>query len=185
VIFRETSVAGVFVIEIERMEDERGFFARTWCASEFAARGLNANVVQTSISFNLKRATLRGMHYQDVPYEEAKLVRALRGSIFDVAVDLRPQSQTYLQNVGVVLDAASRNMLYIPEGCAHGFETLEDRTEVEYHITESYAPEFARGVRWDDRAFRIAWPLAPAVVSERDRNYPDFKKETHYERSLL
>jgi dTDP-4-dehydrorhamnose 3,5-epimerase len=175
VTFRETSVKGIYVIELERVEDERGFFARSCCTSEFAARGLNPEINQCSISFNHRKGTLRGLHYQEAPFEEAKLIRCSRGAIFDVALDLRPDSPTYLAHFSIVLDSSRYNMLYIPEGCAHGFQTLEDNSEAYYQISQAYAPEFARGVRWDDPAFDIAWPLPPSAMSLRDRSYPDFR----------
>lgn len=174
-IFTPTKLAGVFEISIEPKADERGFFARTWCGEEFAAHGLNPELAQCSVSFNNKKGTLRGMHYQAAPHAEAKLVRCTQGSLFDVALDLRPQSATFKQWTGTTLSAAKRNMLFIPEGCAHGFITLEGETEIFYQISEFFKPELSRGVRWDDPAFKIAWPEAMKVISERDRTYPDFK----------
>jgi dTDP-4-dehydrorhamnose 3,5-epimerase len=174
-IFTATAVPGVFVVEPERREDERGFFARTFCAREFAERGLDARIAQCSVSFNPRRATLRGLHYQAAPHAEAKLVRCTRGEIFDVAVDLRPDSTAFKRHVALTLSAEDRRALYIPPGCAHGFETLSDGCEVLYQISEYHVPEAARGVRWDDPAFAIAWPLSPAVISERDRSFPDFE----------
>jgi dTDP-4-dehydrorhamnose 3,5-epimerase len=176
-IFEDTKIAGVFVVTPERHSDQRGFFARTWCEQEFAAKGLNRRVVQCSISFNEKKGTLRGVHYQAEPYQEAKLVRCTRGSLFDVALDLRDGSPTYLEWAGIELTADNRRALYIPEGCAHGFLTLEDNTEVLYQMSEFYFPEAARGVRWNDEAFGIAWPNAVEVVSDRDRSYPDFRSK--------
>jgi dTDP-4-dehydrorhamnose 3,5-epimerase len=176
-IFRETGIGGAWVIEAERLEDERGFFARTWDASEFAERGLNPRLAQCSISFNRARGTLRGLHYQVAPHEEAKLVRCTAGRIFDVAVDLRPDSSTLKGWFGVELSAANRLALYVPEGCAHGFLTLDDDCEVHYQISNSYAPEAARGVRWDDPAFAITWPGKVVVMNERDRSYGDFRPE--------
>jgi dTDP-4-dehydrorhamnose 3,5-epimerase len=173
-IFRETAVHDVWVVEPERHEDDRGFFARTWDQREFAERGLNDRVVQISISFNRKRGTLRGMHYQVAPHEEAKVVHCTAGSIFDVAVDLRPGSGTFRSWVGVELSAENRLGLYVPEGCAHGFLTLADDSEVGYQISAPHVPEAARGVRFDDPAFGIAWPAKVVVVNERDRTYPDF-----------
>jgi dTDP-4-dehydrorhamnose 3,5-epimerase len=173
-IFRETAIAGVWVVEPERHEDERGFFARTWDSSEFAARGLSGRVVQCSVSYNRRRGTLRGLHYQVAPHEEAKLVRCTLGAVFDVAVDLRPGSTTLCDWVGVDLSAENRRALYVPEGCAHGFLTLADDSEVSYQMSEFHAPEAARGVRFDDPAFGIDWPAEVAVVNERDRSYPDF-----------
>ena len=174
-IFVPTPLPGVFVVEPERREDERGFFARTFCAREFAERGLESRVAQCSVSFNPRRATLRGLHYQAAPHAEAKLVRCTRGEIFDVAVDLRPDSPAFRRHLGLILSAEDRRMLYVPAGCAHGFETLTDDCEVFYQISEPHTPEAARGVRWDDPAFAIPWPLPPAVISERDRAYPDFE----------
>lgn len=173
-IFIETTLKGAFIIELEKVEDERGFFARTWCQQEFAARGLNPRLVQCSLSFNRKRGTLRGMHYQTNPYEEAKLVRCTRGAIYDVIIDLRSDSSTFMRWVAVELTADNRRMLYIPEKFAHGFQTLEDSTEVFYHMSEFYAPEYARGVRWNDPAFGIRWPGAERIISHKDRQYPDF-----------
>lgn len=156
------------------MEDERGFFARTWCRRECAAQGLKGQWVQCSISHNRRKGTLRGMHYQIAPHEEAKLVRCTMGAIFDVIIDLRPDSPTYAHHFSVVLTARNRELLYIPEGFAHGFQTLEDDTEVFYHISEFYAPDYARGVRWNDPAFGIRWPDDDRIISERDQHYPDF-----------
>ena len=173
-IFTETSLKGAFLIEPERLEDERGFFARTWCQREFEAHGLNSRLVQCNISFNKKMGTLRGMHYQVAPYEEARLVRCTQGAIYDVIIDLRPESSTFKQYIAAVLTAQNRTMLYVPEGFAHGFLTLEDNTEVFYQMSEFYAPEYARGVRWNDPAFGIQWPAEVQVISDRDQNYPDF-----------
>jgi len=174
-IFRETKVPGAFEIDLEAKTDERGFFARTWCHEEFAAHGLSAKLAQCSVSFNTRKGTLRGMHYQVAPHAEAKLVRCTRGAIYDVVLDLRPQSLRFKDSLGVVLTAEKRNMLYVPEGCAHGFLTLEEGTEVFYQISELQSPESARGVRFDDPAFRIVWPERVEVISERDRNYPNFE----------
>jgi dTDP-4-dehydrorhamnose 3,5-epimerase len=173
-IFRETKLKGAYIVDIERREDDRGFFARTWCLREFEAHGLNSRLAQCSISFNAKRGTLRGMHYQVKPFEEAKLVRCTMGSLCDVIVDLRPDSPTFKNHLSVVLTAENRTMLYVPEGFAHGFLTLEDETEVHYQISEFHAPGHARGFRWNDPAFGIAWPTDEKVISERDLNYPDF-----------
>jgi dTDP-4-dehydrorhamnose 3,5-epimerase len=174
-LFRETRIAGVFEIHLERMADERGFFARSWCRKEFEQAGLNPCLVQCSISYNPRKGTLRGMHYQAAPFEEAKLVRCTRGSIYDTVIDLRPQSPTFRQWIGVTLTAQERNMFYVPEGCAHGFLTLEDDCEVFYQMSSFYCADAGRGVRWDDPAFKIAWPERPQLLSERDRNYPDFQ----------
>ena len=173
--FRTTKLPGVFEIELELKSDERGFFARSWCQKEFEDHGLNAKLAQCSVSFNQRKGTLRGLHYQDAPYGEAKLVRCTRGSVYDVVVDLRPQSPLFKKWVAVILTAERRNLLYVPEGCAHGFLTLEDATEVFYQISEFYHPELSRGVRWNDPAFQIVWPEPMQVISERDRTYPDFE----------
>ena len=173
--FHETKLPGVFEIHLKPKADERGFFARTWCQREFEAHGLNPNIAQCNISFNRDKGTLRGMHYQAEPHGEAKLVRCTRGAIYDVALDLRTGSPSYKKWVGVELTSEKRNMLYIPEGCAHGFLTLADDTEVFYQMSEFYAPDAGRGVRWDDPAFQISWPGKVEVISERDRIYPDFK----------
>ena len=173
-IFKETNLKGAFIIEPEIMADERGFFARTWCAREFEAHGLTPKLVQCNISFNKQKGTLRGMHYQVVPREEAKVVRCTMGTIYDVIIDLRPNSPTYKRWVSVDMSAENRRMLYIPEGFAHGFLTMEDDTEVFYQMSEFYAPECARGVRWNDPVFNITWPLGVAVISEKDGQYPNF-----------
>jgi dTDP-4-dehydrorhamnose 3,5-epimerase len=172
--FLETKIPGVFEISIEPKTDERGFFARSWCAQEFESHGLNPRLAQCSISFNTHKGTLRGVHYQVAPYQEAKLVRCTRGAIFDVAIDLRPQSPTFKAWVSAVLTAELRNMLFVPEGCAHGFLTLENDTEVLYQMSEVFDPDSARGVRWNDPAFQIAWPARVEQISERDRTCPDF-----------
>jgi dTDP-4-dehydrorhamnose 3,5-epimerase len=174
-IFHATPIAGVFEICPDLKLDERGGFARTWCTTEFADAGLNSRLVQCSISFNTRKGTLRGVHYQAEPYPETKLVRCTQGKIYDVVLDLRAQSATFKKWVAVVLTASGRNMMYVPEGCAHGFLTLEQDAEVFYQMSEFYHPDMARGVRWDDPAFQIAWPAAVEVISERDRAYPDFK----------
>lgn len=174
-IFTHTAIAGAYIIDPGRLEDERGFFARVWCRQEFEAQGLNPGLVQCSISFNRKQGTLRGMHYQAPPHAEARLVRCTLGAIFDVIVDLRPDSKTFRKWFSVELSADNRRMLYIPEGIAHGFLTLRDNTEVFYQMSEYYAAEYARGVRWNDPAFGIHWPANVMVMSERDRSYPDFQ----------
>jgi len=171
-LFTETKLKGAFTIEPEFLEDERGFFARTWCQEEFAAHGINCQFVQCNVSFNKKRGTLRGMHYQVKPHEEAKLVRCTMGALYDVILDLRPDSTTFRQWIAVELTAENRLMLYIPEGLAHGFQTLEDNTEVFYQMSEFYHPECARGVRYDDRAFAIEWVLPVTIVSDKDMVYP-------------
>jgi dTDP-4-dehydrorhamnose 3,5-epimerase len=176
-IFRKTAIHGAWVIEPERLEDERGFFARTWDLAEFAKRGLNPQLAQCSISYNRARGTLRGLHYQAAPYEEAKLVRCTAGAIFDVAVDLRPESRSFREWFGVELSAQNRLALYVPEGCAHGFLTLDDDSEVHYQISQSHVPQAARGVRWNDPAFAITWPGEVVVINERDCCYSDFRLE--------
>ena len=174
-IFTPTALEGAFVIEPEPAADTRGLFARTWCRRELEARGLETAIAQCSTSFNKRKGTLRGMHYQAAPFAETKIVRCTRGSIHDVIIDLRPQSATFTHHVAVVLTAEDRKALYIPVGFAHGFQTLEDDTEVLYQISEFYSPEHSRGVRWDDPAFQIAWPPDDRTMSERDRSYPDFR----------
>jgi dTDP-4-dehydrorhamnose 3,5-epimerase len=172
--FVETGIAGVVVVELEPRLDERGFLARSHSTTEFASRDLLANPVECSISYNAQVATLRGLHYQDQPRPDPKLIRCTRGSMYDVAVDLRSESPTYRRWFGVTLSADIRNALHVPAGCAHGFITLESHTEVFYMIGVSYAPGLARGVRWDDPAFAIDWPLEPLLMSERDRSFPDY-----------
>ena len=172
--FQETTIAGAFVIESDRHEDERGFFARTWCRDEFAAHGITAVPVQCSISFNEKKGTLRGMHYQVTPFEEIKVVGCTRGAIFDVIIDLRRDSPTFKDHFAVQLDERNGKMLYIPAGFAHGFQTLENDTEVFYRMSQVYSADHARGVRWNDPAFAIRWPEDERTILERDRNYPDF-----------
>lgn len=176
-IFNETKLAGAFVIEQERFADERGFFARSWSEREFAARGLDARLVECNISFNHRRGTLRGMHFQREPRAQPKLVRCTMGAIYDVIIDLRRESETFKRWIGVELTAANRRMLYVPAGFAHGFQTLADDTEVFYQMSEVFAPECAGGVRWDDPAFGIAWPDnngEERIIIARDREYPDF-----------
>ena len=174
-IFAETALAGAFVIAPEPSEDARGLFARTWCAREFETRGLETRVAQCSTSFNKRKGTLRGLHYQVPPAAETKIVRCTRGSLYDVIVDLRPSSPTFLRHVGIVLTADNRKMLYVPTGFAHGFQTLEDETEILYQISEFWAPEHVRGVRWDDPVFGISWPLDERTIIERDLRYGDFR----------
>jgi dTDP-4-dehydrorhamnose 3,5-epimerase len=173
--FTPTKLPGSYVIEPERLEDDRGFFARSWCQREGSAYGLYPNWVQCNISFNKKKGTLRGMHYQKPPFEEAKLVRCTMGAIYDVIIDLRAESATFKQWAAVELSAENRRMLYIPEGFAHGFLTLNDNTEIFYQMSEFYAPAHAQGVRWNDPVFAIDWPMDVRVISDGDRNYPDFR----------
>jgi dTDP-4-dehydrorhamnose 3,5-epimerase len=172
VIFTETKLDDVVVIDVEPIEDERGFFARSWCAREFSGHGLPTSFVQENIGFNERRGTLRGIHYQASPYSEAKLVRCTAGSVWDVAVDLRQTSKTYCQWVGVELSADNRRMLFVPEGCGHGYISLGDGAEIRYLASQFYAPEAAGGARYDDPAFAIEWPIEPALVSEQDRSWP-------------
>lgn len=171
----ETPLAGVWIVEPTRLADERGHFARTFCAQSFAAHGLNPVVEQCSVSWNARAGTLRGLHYQADPAAEDKLVRVTRGAVHDVALDLRAGSATFGQWFGIDLDADGGRALYLPQGCAHGFLTLCDGTELSYQISVPYRPELARGVRWDDPAFGIRWPRQPVVISERDRQYPDYR----------
>lgn len=177
-LFTETRLKGAHLIQLEPLEDDRGFFSRTFCREEFERHGLNPCVAQCSLSYNYRKGTLRGLHYQVAPRQEAKLVRCTAGSIFDVIVDLRPASLTYCQWFGVELGSQQRRvMVYVPEGFAHGFQTLEDDTEILYQISELYSPDDARGVRWDDPAFAIQWPEEPRVMSERDKSFPDYEVE--------
>jgi dTDP-4-dehydrorhamnose 3,5-epimerase len=164
------------VIDLQPSSDARGFFARTWCQREFEAQGLETRCAQCSVSFNALGGTLRGLHYQAPPCEEVKIVRCTSGAIFDVIVDLRPDSPTYTTHYSVILSSHNRRMLYIPRGFAHGFETLENDTEVLYQMSEFYEPELSRGVRWNDPAFGISWPAtANRIISARDQAYPDFR----------
>ena len=172
--FESTRLAGAWLLRLDRHEDERGFFARLWSAPEFAARALASTVQQCSLSYNRRVGTIRGMHYQAAPREEIKIVRCVRGAIHDVLVDLRPDSPTFKQWIAGELTADNRLAFYIPEGVAHGFQTLSDDAEVLYLIAQEYEPALARGVRWNDPAFAIEWPLAPGVMSQRDRDFPDF-----------
>lgn len=170
--FIATSLVGLYVIEPELQTDERGFFARTWCGEEFIKQGLNPKLAQCNVSFNNKAGTLRGLHYQIAPREEAKLVRCTMGAIFDVAVDIRPDSDTYLEWFGVELTAENRCAMYIPEGFAHGFQTLTDNSEVFYQMAEFYYPELAKGLRWDDPKIGIDWPkITHRIISDRDLAY--------------
>jgi dTDP-4-dehydrorhamnose 3,5-epimerase len=175
-IFKETRLKGAYLIEWEPLQDERGFFARSFCREEFGKHGLNPQIAQCNVSYNRKCGTLRGMHYQAAPSEEAKLVRCTNGAIYDVIIDLRRPSSTFMQWMAVELTAANRRMLYIPEGFAHGFQTLEDDSEVFYQMSAAFSPELARGVRWNDPAFGIEWPPAERIISRRDDQYPDFNK---------
>ena len=172
-IFIPLELAGAYLIDPEKLEDERGFFARTFCQKDFEVRGLNHQVAQCNISFNAHKGTVRGMHYQS-PHGEAKLVRCTKGAIFDVIIDLRPKSPTFREHFGVALSEQNRRMLYIPEDFAHGFQTIEDNTEVFYQMSEFFLPKNAHGVRWNDPSFGIRWPEVITIISERDATYPDF-----------
>jgi len=172
--FTKTGLSGLIVIDVERVEDERGFFGRCWCVEEFKREGLSTQMSQCSISFNLQSGTLRGLHYQDQPHSETKLLRCTRGAIFDVLLDLRPQSPTFKNWESFELSEDNCRMLYVPAGLAHGFITVKPNSEVFYQIDKPYVPEAARGVRWNDPEFSIAWPFEPKSISTRDSSYPDF-----------
>lgn len=174
-IFTETELKGAFIIEMEPIRDNRGFFARAWCQKEFEEHGLITNFVQANVTFSPQRGTLRGLHYQIAPHEEVKLVRCTRGAIYDVIIDLRPESSTYKQCLGTELTADNRKMIYIPGGFAHGYQILMNDTEVFYQVGQFYAPEHERGIRWDDPAFEIDWPIAgPLILSKKDTRWPDY-----------
>lgn len=172
--FSEGKLEGAYVIDIEKFEDERGFFGRAYCRDEFSEHDLAQHMVQANVSYSKSQGTLRGLHYQTAPHQEAKLMRCTRGAIFDVIVDVRPQSSTYMQWMGVELTADNYRMLYVPEGCAHGFITLQDDTEVLYQVSAFYAPNHEKGIRYDDPAIGIEWPTDVKVISEKDRQWPDF-----------
>jgi dTDP-4-dehydrorhamnose 3,5-epimerase len=174
-IFTETGLKGSFIIEPEKKEDERGYFARSFCQDEFFSHGLKSEVKQCNISFNINAGTLRGMHYQLAPYQEAKLIRCTQGAIYDVIIDIRPDSPTYCQWMAIELSEENMKMLYVPEGFAHGFQTLEENTGVFYQMFEFYHPESATGIRWNDPVLNIFWPEAVRMISDRDKYYPDFK----------
>jgi dTDP-4-dehydrorhamnose 3,5-epimerase len=174
-IFHETKLPGVYEIHLEPKADDRGFFARSWCQHEFEQHGLSSVTAQCSVAFNEKKGTLRGLHYQADPHPESKLVRCTQGAIYDVVLDLRPESSTFKKWFSAILTAANRHMIFVPGGCGHGLLTLEDRTEVFYQMSEFYYPELSRGVRWNDPAFQIEWPAQPLIISDRDRTYSDFK----------
>lgn len=174
-LFVETKLAGAYLVELEPYEDERGFFALSWSEKEFAARGLDARLVECNVSFNRKKGTLRGMHYQEAPHGQVKVVRCTRGAIFDVIIDLRPSSPTFKQWVGTELSAENHHALYIPKDFAHGFQTLTEDSEVLYQMSDPYVPGSGRGVRWNDSAFGIQWPDGDRIIIERDNEYPDFQ----------
>lgn len=173
-IFKETKLSGAFVIELEKIVDDRGFFARTWDNKEFEEHDLNTKLVQCNISFNKKKGTLRGMHYQIPPYEEAKLVCCIKGKIYDVIIDLRPHSKTYKNWLAVELAVDNNKMIFVPEGFAHGFQTLEDNTKVFYQMSQFYNQESSRGIRWNDESFDIKWPIKPSIISEKDLSYEPY-----------
>ena len=173
-IFRETELNGAFLIEPERLEDNRGFFARAWCRKEFMAHGLTGALVQSNISFNKRTGTLRGMHFQTAPYEEAKLVRCTMGAVYDVIIDLRPDSSTFLRWIAAELTAENRKMLYVPENFAHGYQTLANNTEVFYQVSQFYSPGSEQGLRYNDPTFGIKWPMDVQVISHKDRSWPDY-----------
>ena len=173
-IFTETKLKGAFIIDVKKLEDERGFFGRAWCKKEFEEHGLNPNIVQANISYNKKRGTLRGMHYQVAPFSECKTIRCTTGAIYDVIIDIRPHSPTFKQWIAVELSAESSKMIYVPDGFAHGFITLEDHTTVNYMVTGFYTPGAEAGIKYDDPAFNIAWPMEPTIISEKDNSIPLF-----------
>lgn len=173
-IFTESELKGAFLIDMEKIEDPRGFFARTWCQRDFERYGIFFQPVQCNVSYNKSKGVLRGMHYQSAPHQEAKLVWCIKGGIHDVIIDLRPLSPTFMQHLSVVLTAENRRMLYIPEGFAHGFQTLQNESEIFYQMSEFYTPEFAKGVRWNDLVFGIQWPTDERLISDRDQSYSDF-----------
>ncbi len=177
--FTETKLKGAFIIELEKLGDERGFFARAFCKNEFSKYKLNNEIVQINNSLTSEKGTLRGMHYQVNPKEEDKIVRCIKGSLYDVIIDLREVSLTFGMWFGVELSAENRSMLYVPKGFAHGFITLENDTEAFYLVTEYYSSEHERGIRWNDPKFDIKWPINPIHISEKDRNHPDFNLEYH------
>ena len=176
-LFRETRIKGAYVIDLDFRADNRGFFARAWCQKEFQTQGLSTRLAQVNVSFNARKGTLRGMHFQLPPCQEAKVVSCTRGGIYDVIVDLRHDSPTYMQWVAVELTAGNRRLLYVPEGCAHGFQTLDDNSELLYLMSEFYSPEHARGARYNDPSFAIVWPLPAECLSEADRAWPDYPQK--------
>ena len=173
--FQETKLAGSYIIEPEKLSDDRGFFARVWDQKIFGEIGLNPNIFQCNVSLTKKKGSIRGMHYQIHPYEETKLVRCTQGSIFDVIIDLRPDSKTYQQWEGFELSSENHKMLFVPEGFAHGFQTLVDNVEIFYQVSEFYTPNAEQGIRWNDDEFNIVWPLTPTVLSEKDSSWPNYE----------
>jgi dTDP-4-dehydrorhamnose 3,5-epimerase len=182
--FTPTNIRNAFIIEIEKHSDERGFFSRAWCTREFEARNLNPSLVQANVVMSNKRGTLRGLHYQRAPWEEAKAFRCIKGSVFDVILDLRRDSPSYMQWLGVELHADEYRMLYVPEGCAHGYQALTDEAVALYHVSQFYSPESERGVRFDDPAFGVKWPIEPPIISQKDRSWPDYLSQNSVEQGL-
>ena len=175
-IFKKLDIQGVFQIELEKIEDNRGFFSRSWDKQKFEENGINSKLVQCNISFNKKRGTIRGLHFQKKPYEEAKFVRCVKGKVYEIFVDLRKKSETFLKWGGIELDSKKLTCLYVPEGFALGFQTLKDNSEIFYQMSQNYMPEFSRGVKWDDEAFKIKWPLEVTVISKKDQSFNVYKK---------
>lgn len=173
-IFEKTPIKGAWLVDLKKIGDERGFFSRAWCSQEFENHGISSDLSQANLSFSKQAGTLRGMHFQKSPHSEMKAVRCIRGSLWDVIIDLRPKSETFLQSFGAELSEENRKMLVLPEGCAHGFQTLEDDTEAFYLVSAAYAPSFEAGIRWNDPAFNIAWPIAPTEISQKDSQHPDY-----------
>ena len=173
-IFSKTKLSDACIIEIEKIEDERGFFARIWDKEKFLENGIGSEFLQSSISLSKKKGTIRGMHYQTKPFEESKIVRCTRGSIFDVIIDLRADSKTFKEWFGIELSENNYRCMYIPKGFAHGFQTLENDSEVSYQISETYKPEYSKGIRWNDKIFEIKWPLIPTIMSKKDEKFPKF-----------
>ncbi len=184
-IFHPTSVNGAYVVEPEKIEDDRGFFARVWCVNQFAERGLKAEVAQANLSYNVEKGTLRGMHFQRPPHEEAKLVRCTVGAVYDVLVDLRPQSRSYKQWFGTELTNENHRMLYVPPCCAHGYLTLTDRAEVLYLVSAFYEPKAEGGLRFDDPEFEIKWPVQPQIISTKDRSWPSYSSWQPQEKQVM
>lgn len=173
-IFKETKLKGAYVIDIEKLNDERGFFARAWCQKEFIDNGLESNLAQVNVSYNKVKGTLRGMHYQIAPYQEVKIVRCTKGAIYDVIIDLRAESPTFKKWIGVELTSDNYRLLYVPEDFGHGFQTLVDNTEITYQVSQFYSPGAERGIRWNDPVLEIDWPLKPSMISDKDKNWPDY-----------
>ncbi len=176
-IFTETVLPGAYIIDLEKKEDERGFYARAFCKNEFGNKGLKTDIAQANIIYTKHKATLRGLHLQLPPYEETKLIRCTKGAIYDVIIDLRPGSATYKQHLGINLTADNFKMVYVPEGFAHGYLTLENDTHVAYHVTEFYTPGYEKGVRWNDPAFYVKWPIQPEIISKKDKSFPNYFPE--------